>query len=283
MQKRNCGKKSISEFSLGKLHPIAGIWCGLSFLCLYYVVSAVVAYIYEKAAYLILNDTELINKALRNGICARLLISAVVTFFVSVILFKFLSVDFKEFCAFKKTNAIYFVSAFFAGIFLNDVISALLEIITVPDSWNESHDESVSLLFGGDIALMLFVVIISTPFIEEFLFRGVMFSFIEKSWCIPGAFIVSSLVFGIIHGNILQAIYTFIAGMLFAYYRYKSKSLWSAYFAHVGFNSYSFLTMLMGETEAWMRLAVGAAALILIITGHEFVFKSRTDCEKELK
>ena len=57
---------------------------------------------------------------------------------------------------------------------------------------------------------------IGIPVAEELIFRGLMFGHVREEWPFARSAVITSLLFGIYHGNVLQAAYGFVMGMLFA-------------------------------------------------------------------
>lgn len=81
------------------------------------------------------------------------------------------------------------------------------------------------------------------PFLEELIFRGLTLKILEKSFPFWIANILQALYFGIIHGNIIQSTYAFLAGLLFGSVMYKYKSLKCVIWCHFFVN---FLGMALG-------------------------------------
>lgn len=58
---------------------------------------------------------------------------------------------------------------------------------------------------------------ILTPVAEELTYRGMLFRRMRENVGAPAAILFSSLVFGILHGNLVQFLYAFVLGMLLAW------------------------------------------------------------------
>lgn len=67
----------------------------------------------------------------------------------------------------------------------------------------------------------LFLYGFFSPLAEEMIFRGVLFSRLKRYLPVTVSGIASALIFGIYHGNIVQALYGFVAGCLFAWIYHK--------------------------------------------------------------
>jgi membrane protease YdiL (CAAX protease family) len=80
----------------------------------------------------------------------------------------------------------------------------------------------VLLLLGG----------LLVPFAEELYFRGVLYTFCRERWGVSVAALISSLVFAVIHFDILVAAMAFFLGLFCALAYERSRSLWAAILIH---------------------------------------------------
>jgi uncharacterized protein len=89
--------------------------------------------------------------------------------------------------------------------------------------------------------VMLFItVIIAAPLCEELIFRGILLQRWATKWNPPIALILTSLLFGALHVNIVGAgILGLIAGLLY----FKTKSLWTAVALHAMNNTIASLSL----------------------------------------
>lgn len=83
-----------------------------------------------------------------------------------------------------------------------------------------------------DALLMLFLAGFAAPFGEELFFRGVLYTMLRERWGIFLGVVVSSLLFGLIHGNLAVGITGFLLGILAAIVFEYSNSLWTAILVH---------------------------------------------------
>ena len=103
----------------------------------------------------------------------------------------------------------------------------------------------------------LILSIISTAmvpaFCEEFLFRGVVLSNLSP-YGNRSAIIISAILFGLMHQNVGQIIYTIVAGLFLGYIYVRTHSIWGCVLLHFVNNLYSVITSLLtyrlGETVA---------------------------------
>ena len=74
------------------------------------------------------------------------------------------------------------------------------------------------------------------PIVEELLFRGVIFRRLRREFGRKAAVGISALIFGLIHGNLVQFIYAFILGALFAYLYELLGIIWVPICLHITAN-----------------------------------------------
>lgn len=132
-----------------------------------------------------------------------------------------------------------FVILIFPGIVLFNAISLLF----VPNTVLSASDQLMSLPFWE----MVLSIGIFGPFIEEFIFRGVLFQSYKRSGRILGAAILSAVTFGLMHLNINQAAYAFFFGLLFAVLFEATGSILATFLAHGIFNTAEVCMMYMSE------------------------------------
>ncbi len=84
--------------------------------------------------------------------------------------------------------------------------------------------------------LVLYGII--SPVFEEALFRWILFGRLKVYVSAIAAAIVSSIVFGIYHGNIVQGIYAFVFGLLFCFVYWRTDLVLSAVIMHGAANAF---------------------------------------------
>ena len=133
----------------------------------------------------------------------------------------------------------------------------------------------VTLNFGALETLLYIRSMLCVGFLEEVIFRGLLFEAMRKD-NVKVAIIVSSVTFGIgyiinlINGsgaellpNLLQVIYATAAGFMFVMMYYKSKSLLACIAAHGIFNA---LSVFANEANATKEMRILTAILLTVIT-----------------
>ena len=134
----------------------------------------------------------------------------------------------------------------------------------------------VSLNYGVLETILYILAMLCVGFLEEMIFRGLLFEAMRKD-SVKAAIIISSLTFGIghiinlINGsgaelilNLLQVVYATAAGFMFVMMYYKSKSLIVCIAAHGAFNAFS---VFANEVNATAEMRILSAILLTAITG----------------
>ena len=78
---------------------------------------------------------------------------------------------------------------------------------------------------------------IFVPFAEELFFRGILYNWFKEHWGVWPSAILSALLFGVAHGDLLVGTIAFILGIVLALVYEYSHSLWNAFMIHAVNNS----------------------------------------------
>ncbi len=181
---------------------------------------------------------------------------------------------------------------FLAGVLMGTALNNVLAL-TALEEISEGYQETSGYFFAGGILFEFLGACLLTPFLEELLYRGVVYGRLCDMMILDNeektghgkkrervsrflAMLLSALLFGVLHRNLVQFVYAGLLGLLLAWLMEKCGHLYGAFLAHMGANLISVLRV---ETKffAWMEqgqpsflaitaaLAVGSAALIAAI------------------
>lgn len=170
----------------------------------------------------------------------------------------------------KALNGVLmFLAGAAIGAFLNNllILSGLEEI-------SQGYQEVNQQLFSGGILYELVGGCLLTPFLEELLYRGVVYGRLCDLMILDNeektargkkrervsrilAMVISALLFGVIHMNLVQFIYAGLLGLLLAWFMEKTGHFYGAFLAHMGAN---LVAVLRVETPmfAWMKSGTSA-------------------------
>lgn len=201
----------------------------------------------------------------------------------------------------KKTvnGVLMFLAGAAIGAFLNNVL-----ILSGLEEISQGYQEVSQNLFSGGILFELLGACLLTPFLEELLYRGVVYGRLCDLMILDNeektargkkrervsrilAMVISALLFGVIHMNLVQFIYAGLLGLLLAWFMEKTGHFYGAFLAHTGAN---LVAVLRVETPifAWMKsgtsafyTATTAAAVIGVVLIVVIEFLNRGQLQKD--
>ena len=144
---------------------------------------------------------------------------------------------------------------------------------------------------GSDDCWKEYVVLIIcmgviAPLAEEIVFRWLIYLRLRDYVRMGAAMVISGLIFGIYHGNLVQAVYAGILGMIFAYFLEISGCLWGSVLLHMGANIWSLVSP---DLVSWMLqknpmyILIMLFALILILVYGIPIFRQGQDGQRVCK
>lgn len=104
-----------------------------------------------------------------------------------------------------------------------------------------------------EFLLLILAAGILVPILEELLFRGIIFSILEKIQKGWFAIIISAFLFALAHMNAVQGVYTFIMGLIAGLIYLKTRDLRWTIFMHMTINILSAFTSL-AAMQAYVHL-----------------------------
>lgn len=167
----------------------------------------------------------------------------------------------------KGTKVSYAVCAFLcgalAGLTLNNVIGA-----TGLTELSEGYQNVTAQFFAGNILFEIVGIGILVPLVEELLYRGIVYARLSDWIGLMPAAVVSALIFGGLHLNLVQFIYAFLMGLFMVYLLEKLHGLYGAVLGHIGANLVTvlrtetgFLDWMNGNVAVFWAATVGMAAV----------------------
>lgn len=103
-------------------------------------------------------------------------------------------------------------------------------------AYSASYEQTSKALYSAPFGLQLLCLGILVPVSEELVFRGLMFKRMRETGGFLQAAFYSSLVFAILHGNMVQMLYAFATGMMLSYVYEKYGSVKAPAAAHIVMN-----------------------------------------------
>lgn len=162
------------------------------------------------------------------------------------------------------------------SIGLNNVIS-MSPLVAMSEEYQNANDA----FYGSTLALELLGSALITPFLEELLHRGVVYGRLRRMMGMWPAVMVSALIFAGLHFNIVQFVYAFLLGIVFALFVEKTGRLYPAVIAHIVANAVAVIRtetgFLQGTVDGSIFAWVISIALCLLGIGIMLGFMKEKD------
>lgn len=149
---------------------------------------------------------------------------------------------------------------------------------TARESFQRVHEMQYGVEFF--IGIVLYGVL--SPLAEEAVFRGLIYNRMKRCFSFPIALLGSSLLFGCYHGNLVQAVYGTLLGLLIAYLYERYESFAAPVLFHGAANvSVYVLTYGNSLTAMDKRAAIGAAVFLFFFSVWCFWYILKKICPKK--
>lgn len=166
----------------------------------------------------------------------------------------------------KKSIVPIVIMAFTLSIFVSYVLAF------VPEEIMQEYLEASASLTEGPLALQLLSTVILAPIMEEILFRGIVLPRFAKAMPLPIAVIASSLVFGIMHGQLIWIAYATFLGLIMSVIALREKSIKASILFHMVFN---FFGLFVGafEFEKMTLIAICVPSFVIAVLSMWLIMK----------
>ena len=196
-----------------------------------------------------------------NALVITALCAVVTSVFLS--LFFYLDINKGRIVKRGQIRAMDFVMAILGGagvaIALN-IIIALTKMAGNDDAFVKVSNSITS----NPLIVIIICAGILIPIVEEIIFRGLIFNRIKHQYNFPAGLLISSVLFGIYHGNIVQAIYATLLGIFLGFAYHKTKSILIPIFIHMSSNTFVSIYAKLGENEENIGILLIAVVISLI-------------------
>lgn len=157
------------------------------------------------------------------------------------------------------------------GMAANNFIAMtpLMEVSTGFQTANENF-------FGGTMLLEILASCVVVPIAEELLFRGIVLKRVTMLTDVRWGVLISAVLFGVIHVNLVQFIYAVLLGLVLALVVVKTRKVSLAVWGHAaanliaivraetGFLDFSYQAKLAGIVFSLVAVVVGVGAIWLL-------------------
>lgn len=142
--------------------------------------------------------------------------------------------------------------------FANMLIGVLQSVL----NYEEYQDSMDQMMAGKQMWFLILCMGIIAPLAEEIVFRWLIYLRLRDYMRMGAAAVISGLIFGIYHGNLVQAVYAGLLGMVFAYFLDISGCLWSSVLLHMGANIWSLVSSYL---YSWILDTNPSAIMLLLL------------------
>ncbi len=205
---------------------------------------------------------QMVMDSIYNNMGLLIVISGILTI---LFLWVFFTVRKKKFRA--ETNIRPFALKYWPGVLIGSVGLCLfvnfgMQLLPIPEDVLAEYAESSAGLMEGPFIMLLLSNAIMAPLVEEILFRGLVFGRLKKAMPMWLALVLSSVIFGLMHGQILWICYTTLVGLVLGLAAWKTDSILAPMFMHFAFNLFG--TCLGCFVE---EVTVGTSLILAIVGG----------------
>lgn len=148
-----------------------------------------------------------------------------------------------------------------AGVCACFVLNGIVVMIQLNKMFT-SYESVAQVLYDGNILIIALQMIIAAPIAEELVFRGIVYQGLKPVLGRIMAAVLSALLFGILHGNLLQALYAFALGVFLSLLFEKYQSLKPCILFHMSANAFS----VIGTKTALISFVFSSWWIILFYT-----------------
>lgn len=150
--------------------------------------------------------------------------------------------------AFETPGAVYYIPVILAGFTACLGLNYLISLLKIPELF-PAYQEVSKQIYGGNFVIQLFSAVVGAAVIEELLFRGIMYGRLKSFLNKKAAILVSALLFGLYHMNMVQGIYAFLIGVLLAFTYEKFKTIAAPILLHGAANLFSVFMVQTGVLD----------------------------------
>lgn len=140
--------------------------------------------------------------------------------------------------------------------------AVIIVLAVLPEAWTENYGEASADIVTGTVLGAVSVAIVA-PIVEEFIFRGLVMTRLNRA--MPGwlAVLGSAAIFGLCHGELVWFCYAFVLGMVFGIIDLRTGSILPSILGHIMFNAIGQIMSLIPETEEGTGIAIALGVLFI--------------------
>ena len=134
--------------------------------------------------------------------------------------------------------------------------------------YSDTYQETSQAMYSAGFGVQILCLGIVMPLSEEMIFRGVVFKRYEQAFSFRRAMLLSAMFFAVTHGNLVQAMYSFVMGLFLAYVYEKYGSVKAPVCLHITMN---LVSLLVTKVDGFTWMFSGFWPLCISTVGAAFV------------
>jgi membrane protease YdiL (CAAX protease family) len=165
---------------------------------------------------------------------------------------------------FQKINLrLLLLLAFGSHLFITGALNLIFPFLgKVGEEYLEITDE----FFGGNFLFVLISALILAPISEELICRGIIMKKAREVFPFAVANVIQAIIFGVMHGNVIQGSYAFLLGLILGYITYRYDSILPAILMHSLINLLgAFLTFPLPVAGQILEVIFGVGIIIYAV------------------
>lgn len=195
---------------------------------------------------------------------------------IAWLIMKSLRKHFVEEAFIKKMDKNIILPIIIMGVAVQFFFSYALELLPIPEAIMSDYvQKSSSIVVEGNLFIRILAVAIVAPIVEEVFFRGIILSHFRKVMPVWLAVLLSSIMFGALHGQILWIAYTAVMGVLFAAVALREKSIVASIILHMAINFSGLFIDMIPCQGLVMGIVCAVAFVVLVATVYIVLKKER--------
>lgn len=163
----------------------------------------------------------------------------------------------------KQSRISCMLMAILGGLLLGRGFNLLIGLTPLPTLF-PGYETASDSLYTGSLLSLVAASVVTAPILEELLVRGILYRNLKRALQNPYAAIAcASLLFGILHGNLVQGLFAFLIGLYLNWVYEAEGSLLPAILAHGAVNA---STIFLERMPEWQSVLYGNLPLYLTVT-----------------
>ncbi len=154
------------------------------------------------------------------------------------------------------------------AILASTMVGYVVSFLQISDAAYEASNEAIYTY--TPVPLLALGIVVLAPLAEELIMRGLIYRRLRDYAGVPVAAIISAVVFGAIHGNLVQGIYGFLMGCFMALIYEHFGTIWATITIHMANNLLALLGNLL--TKGTLGMQIFNIATFIVMCGGFLYF-----------